>query len=333
MKLYIQRVAEGIHLTRSEAAEAMRCIMDGEASDAQIAALLIGLKVKGEQTSELLGFVETMRAKAVRISAEDPDAVDLCGTGGDGLGTFNISTAAAFVVAGAGATVAKHGNRSVSSACGSADILKALGVDITMPPERVERSVNRNGIGFLFAPLFHPAMKHAAKARSELGVKTCFNMLGPMTNPAGVRRQLVGAFSTPAARTMAEVFGQLDVMRVCVVHALDGMDEVSLGAATEVWQVGQSALRSYALTHDALGLPSWAAADLRGGTAEENAALVIGVLNGTPGPHRDVVVANAGLALTVAGKAASVRDGVALAAEAIDTGRALAKLRLLKEEA
>src|SRR5258706_5316568 len=206
MREFILKLNECHDLTREEASAAMRTIMDGQASDAQIAGFLMALRLKGEKPDELLGFVEVMRERSIRIALDDGDAIDMCGTGGDGTGTFNISTVASFVVAGAGVTVAKHGNRSISSACGSADVLRALGVNIDLAPERAGDCINSVGIGFLFAPLFHPAMKHAAKARAELGVKTLFNILGPMTNPAGVRRQLVGAFSEGAAQMMAGGF-------------------------------------------------------------------------------------------------------------------------------
>ena len=210
MKEFLAKISRREALSEEESGVAMATIMDGQATDAQIAGLLMALKVKGEQEQELLGFVEVMRERCLGVRIDDPDAIDMCGTGGDGSGTFNISTVASFVVAGAGVTVAKHGNRSMSSACGSADVLKALGVNIEFPAERAGACINKVGIGFLFAPLFHPAMKYAARARSELGVKTLFNLLGPMTNPAGVRRQLVGAFSPQAAQKMAGVFSHLD---------------------------------------------------------------------------------------------------------------------------
>lgn len=205
MREYLAKVTEGVDLTSEEAASAMRMIMQGEATEAQIAAFLVGLKTKGEQPEELLGFTQVMREKSIKIILEDPDAIDMCGTGGDGLHTFNISTTASFVVAGAGVTVAKHGNRSISSACGSADLLQSLGVSLEMKPEMIEKCINTIGIGFMFAPMFHPAMKHAAKPRKELGIKTCFNLLGPLTNTAGVRRQLAGVYDK---RLAALVFVQ-----------------------------------------------------------------------------------------------------------------------------
>ncbi|MBI1802849.1 MAG: anthranilate phosphoribosyltransferase [Ignavibacteriae bacterium] len=331
MKQFIQKIAEGQHLTREEAAAAMRTIMEGNATAAQIAALLIGMKLKEEQPDELLGFVEVMREKAIRVSIDDPDAIDMCGTGGDGAGTFNISTVASFVVAGAGVTVAKHGNRSISSNCGSADVLKALGVNIELPPEKVEECINAVGIGFLFAPLFHPAMKYAAKPRSELGVKTCFNMLGPMTNPAGVRRQLVGAFSQKAAEKMAAVFDRLGVDKVFVICSHDGMDEISLHARTTVHDVdGHRKPQTYELDPSSFPLPRVERSSILGGTAETNANLAIDVLKGTKGPHRDIVLANASSGLLVAGKAHDINEGIQLAAESIDSGKALDKLNKLR---
>jgi anthranilate phosphoribosyltransferase len=332
MKQFIQKIADREDLTREEAASVMRCIMEGSASDAQIAGLLMALRLKGEHPDELLGFVEVMRELSVKISIEDPEAIDMCGTGGDNAGTFNISTIASFVVAGAGVTVAKHGNRSVSSSCGSADVLKALGVNIEIPPSRVEMCINKTGVGFLFAPLFHPAMKHAAKPRAELGVKTCFNMLGPMTNPAGVKRQLVGTFSDNAAMTMATVFSQLDSVRVLVIHAHDGLDEVSLSVPTMVYDVHNRLFNGkYNVEPKSFGLSSVRPASILGGSPEANASIAIEILQGKKGPHRDIVLANAALGLLAAGKARVVREGVKKAEESIDSGKALEKLNLLKE--
>jgi len=332
MKQFVQKVAEGYHLSRDEAASAMRTIMEGKATDAQIAALLIGLKLKEEQTDELLGFVEVMREMSVHIRVEDPNAIDMCGTGGDGSGTFNISTVASFVAAGAGATVAKHGNRSISSVCGSADLLIALGVNIDLSPEKVETCINSIGIGFLFAPLFHPAMKYAAKSRSELGIKTCFNMLGPMTNPAGVRRQLVGAFNQKAAAKMATVFKQLGVDKVFVVCSDDGMDEISLHASTTVHEVtGSEPERTYTLDPASFALSAADRSSILGGTAEVNANIAMRVLEGVRSAHRDIVLANAAFGLLAAGMTHAIGEGVRLAAEAIDSGKALQKLNTLRE--
>ncbi len=341
MKGFIQKLSDRQDLTHEEAIKAMRTIMEGQATEAQIAAFLIALKFKGEQPDELRGFVEVMREKSVKVKLEDMDAIDMCGTGGDNSGTFNISTVASFVVAGAGVTVAKHGNRSFSSACGSADVLKALGVNIEQPPEKVEACINKLGIGFIFAPLFHPAMKYAAKPRSELGVKTCFNVLGPMTNPAGVRRQLVGTFDLDVANKMAVVFSQLDAEKVCVVCSQDGLDEISLGAPTAVYEVNsgnaipfrdnQQYSRKYDVEPALFGLPSVKRTSILGGSAETNASIAMNVLQGEKGPHRDVVLANAAFGLLVAGKAQTIQEGVNLASESVDSGRALKKLNELKE--
>ena len=339
MKAYIQKVSEKQNLTRNEAAAAMRTIMDGQATEAQIAGFLMALKLKGEHPDELLGFAEVMREKSVKVNIDDPDAIDMCGTGGDGSGTFNISTVASFVVAGAGVTVAKHGNRAMSSSCGSADVLKALGVNLEIPPEKVEACINKIGIGFLFAPLFHPAMKYAAKPRSELGVKTCFNLLGPMTNPAGVRRQLVGTFSQDAAEKMAQVFTRLNAVKVLLVHSEDGLDEVSLAASTTVFDVNSQLFNGkYNVEPKAFGLSAVTKDSIRGGSAETNASIAMKVLQGEKGPsptdgwraHRDVVLVNAAFGLLVAGKVRTVQEGVSMAVESIDSGKALKKLNDLR---
>jgi len=330
MKEYLRKVSERKHLTREEAADAMRQIMEGQATPAQIAALLIGLKMKGEQTEELLGFVEVMREKSVRVRVEDPDAIDLCGTGGDGQGTFNVSTAASFVVAGAGVTVAKHGNRSVSSQCGSADVLKALGIRIEIDVSTAERCINDLGIGFLFAPAFHPAMKHAAQPRAELGTKTCFNLLGPMTNPAGVRRQLVGAFSRTAAGRMADVFDRLGALSVFVVSSHDGLDEISLHAPTSVIEVHEDRpQKEYEINADTFQLNSTPTVKILGGDASKNASIILEILNGSKIPHREYVVANAAFGLLASSRAKSIEEGVHLAQESIDSGKARKKLREL----
>ncbi|HUN66249.1 MAG TPA: anthranilate phosphoribosyltransferase [Bacteroidota bacterium] len=327
MKEVIRKISEGEHLTREEAAGAMREIMEGSIPDAQIAGFLMGMRMKGEQPEELAGFVETMREKAVRIRVDDPDAIDLCGTGGDGTNTVNISTTVAFVVAGAGVTVAKHGNRSVSSASGSADLLQALGATLDVDPAVTERSINSIGVGFMFAPLYHPAMKHAAAARNQLGIKTCFNMLGPLTNPAGVTRQIVGAFSRDAAATIAGVFSLLPHTHVVISSSQDGMDEISLGASTDVFEkVSGRPLRSFVLSPGDFPLPQVEVASLAGSSPAGNARKTMDVLSGEPGPFRDVVLANAAYALIVAGKASCLEEGVACAGESIDSGRALATL-------
>jgi anthranilate phosphoribosyltransferase len=256
------------------------------------------------------------------------------GTGGDGLGTFNISTVAAFVAAGAGVTVAKHGNRSASGRCGSADVLIAMGVNVDLPPERVRECVNRIGIGFLFAPVFHPAMRHAADPRREIGVRTIFNMLGPLTNPAGVRRQVIGAFRPDAARVLAQAAVRLAARRACVVHNGAGMDEVGLEHPTAVYEVQEGrAISRYELCAADFRLPAHPVAGILTGSVDENASIARRVLDGEPGPARDVVIANAALALYVAGRSGTMAEGAGMAMESIDTGRAREKLRLLTEAA
>ncbi|MFI5253564.1 MAG: anthranilate phosphoribosyltransferase [Bacteroidota bacterium] len=330
MKFFIEKLCNHEHLSHDEAQDVMRNIMEGKATNAQIASLLIALKFNGEIPEEIIGFVEVMLEKAVKIQIDDPEAIDMCGTGGDGSGTFNISTAASFVVAGAGITVAKHGNRSISSSCGSADVLKALGVNIELPPERVADCINKIGIGFLFAPMFHPAMKYAAQTRADLGVKTCFNILGPMTNPARVKRQLVGAFSDEAAATLAAGFSNLGSKKVCIVHSSDGLDEVSLGAQTRVYEItGGSSMETYTIQPDALQLPIVKPSEIIGGSSDVNAKILSNILKGERGPHRDVVLANAAFGLYVAGKAQNPREGVSLAVESIDSGSAQHKLHQL----
>jgi anthranilate phosphoribosyltransferase len=332
MKQYIEKCLSGAGLTEDEASDALEQIMTGQATDVQIAGLLIALRAKGETADELVGFARTMRAKAVRLQLHDPDAVDMCGTGGDGRGTFNISTVATFVVAGAGITVAKHGNRSVSSRSGSADLLGALGVNIQISPERVQECVNRTGVGFLFAPLFHPAMKFAGKSRGELGVRTIFNMLGPITNPAGVRRQLVGTYRRDVASTIACTLGRLGTTRACVVHSEDGLDEVTISGETSVFETGSNgAVRSYAVSPGSFGLQKQAPSTMSGGDAPENAAIAMTILNGDQVPGRNVVIANAALGIFVAGRAANLREAAAAAAESLDSGRALAALNNLVE--
>jgi len=332
LKPYIEKAIERQHLTSDEAAEALELIMTNQGTEAQIAALLVALRAKGETIEELVGFARTMRRNAIRIRVEDEDAIDMCGTGGDGLGTFNISTISAIVAAGAGATVAKHGNRSVSSRSGSADVLGALGVNVQLPPERVEECVNRVGIGFLFAPLFHPAMRYAAKTRTELGIRTIFNMLGPITNPAGVRRQVIGTYHTSVAARLAGALRAMDSGRAYVVHSADGMDEVSVSGLTHVNEVaGDAPVREYSLSAGSFGLQQQGSEGAKGGDAGENAEITRRILEGGREPGRDVVVANAALGVYVAGKARSLKDASRMAAEAIDSGRAKQVLHRLVE--
>ena len=332
LKQYMEKCLAGENLTADEAAMALEVIMSGQATDAQIAGLLIAMRCKGETVDELVGFARTMRERSVKVKVDDPNAIDMCGTGGDGLGTFNISTLASFVAAGAGVTVAKHGNRSVSSKSGSADLLTALGVNIQHPAEKAADCINAVGIGFLFAPLFHPAMKYAAKPRSELGVRTIFNMLGPITNPAGVRKQVIGTYQQDVASRLAGALGQLSTEKACVLHGDDGMDEVSMSGGTKVFEVGVAGLmRTYSLDPASFGLSERPAGTVRGGDAGENALIALRVLDGEKGAYRDVVVANAALGIYVAGKANELLHATTLAEEAIDSGRARETLRNLVE--
>jgi anthranilate phosphoribosyltransferase len=332
MKNWIEKAIEGEHLTSVESAAALDLIMRGTCTNAQIAGLIVALRSKGETIDEIVGFARTMRDHGVKVEIENPDAIDMCGTGGDGSGTFNISTIAALVAAGAGVTVAKHGNKSVSSKSGSADILTALGVNVHMSSERVGPCINTVGIGFLFAPLFHPAMRFAAPVRGELGVRTIFNLLGPLTNPAGVKKQLVGTFRADAAPLIAGALQSLGTTRACVVHSDDGLDEVSVSDITRVTEVVEkNPLRAYAVAPSDFGLSTYARGAVAGGTPEENARMARSVLSGQGGPLRDVVIANAAVGLYVAGSSASLADASALASESIDSGRAANVLARLVE--
>jgi anthranilate phosphoribosyltransferase len=330
MKKYIEKCLQGEHLTTGEAALALDMIMSGTVPDVQIAGLMVALRAKGETIEEIVGFAQTMRAKSIKISVEDSGAIDMCGTGGDCSGTFNISTVASFVAAGAGATVAKHGNRSVSSLCGSADVLAELGVRIDLSPERAAESVNSVGIGFLFAPMFHPSMKYAGKARSELGIKSIFNILGPLTNPAGVGRQLIGTYNRGTAEKLAHAARSLGSLHVCVVHGGEGVDEIVLSGTTSVHEMRrENPVASYEVFPGTFQLPSALPGILKSSGREENARVALQVLRGERSPARDVVVANAAFGLYIAGKAKNVLEGVAAAEESIDSGRALQKLNRL----
>ncbi|MFH0990431.1 MAG: anthranilate phosphoribosyltransferase [bacterium] len=323
MKELLEKCLAGEHLTSSEASSALEMMMDGNASDALIAGLLIALRVKGETIDEVTGFARTMRERSVHISVNDPDAIDMCGTGGDGAGTFNVSTIASLVAAGAGVTIAKHGNKAVSSTCGSADILSALGVRIDLSPSQVEECVNTIGYGFMLAPLFHPAMKHVAKLRRELGVRTVFNMLGPITNPAGVRKQVIGTFSSSAARTLAGTLNALEAQHSFVVHGRAGIDEVTLTGETEVHEVKANfPISIREVDASAFALPEYPLSSLRGDGVEGNLRIAIDVLDGKEGAARDVVIANAALGIQVSGKGRNLTEAVSMARESLDSGSA-----------
>jgi anthranilate phosphoribosyltransferase len=330
MKAHIEKCLSGEHLTVVEASNALDTIMTGQATDSQIAGLLIALRAKGETVDELVGFARTMREHCVKVSIEDPEAIDMCGTGGDCSGTFNISTVASFVAAGAGVTVAKHGNRSVSSQSGSADVLTALGVNIQCSTETVQACVNRIGIGFLFAPLYHPAMKYAAKPRTELGVRSIFNIVGPLTNPAGVKRQVIGTYHRRAMHLLAGAIQKLGVDKACVVHSDDGMDEVALSSGTNVEELNKNEPpREYHLRPEDFGFSQLSVDGLRGGDKNANAAIALSVLKDGKSSARDVVIANAALGIFVSGKAKSILEGKQKAEESIRSGNALEKLHKL----
>lgn len=312
----------------ADAVVVMREIMEGVATPAQLGAYLTALSLKGETPEEIAGFVTVMREKSLRVNAPGR-AIDTCGTGGDRKGTFNISTAAAFVVAGAGLTAAKHGNRAASGECGSADVLEELGVRIELPPAGVERCLREIGIGFMFAPAYHPAMRYAAPVRREIGIRTVFNMLGPMTNPAGVSCQLIGVGYPEAGAKIAEVLRLLGTDHAIIVHSDDGMDELSLGSDTVGWEVREGMVRPYRVRPRELGLPPATPDDLRGGSPADNAAMMRAVLSGASGPIRDAVALNSGAALVAGDMASSLAEGIELAAAAIADGRAAAKLAAL----
>ncbi len=306
----------------------MTILLRGEATPAQIGALLMGLRSRGETEDEIAGLVESMRSAGVRIAPSREPLVDLCGTGGDGLGTFNISTAASFVAAGAGCAVAKHGNRSASSRCGSADVLEALRVPVDLAPDRAQRAIEELGFAFLFAPLYHPAMKHVAPVRKELRIRTVFNLLGPLSNPAGATHQLVGVYDDSVRPVLARVLGLLGTRKSWVVHGNGSVDELSIAGPTRVTVAGSSAVHDgsageLTVRPDDCGIASTPLEALRGGDAVENAAIIERILQGQKGPHRDAVVLNAGAAVHIAGIAATLREGVDRAREAIDSGAAL----------
>ncbi len=318
----LKKIIQKQDLDETEMADVMTEIMSGEATDAQIGAFMGALATKGETFSELAGAARAMRRKATRIQASSDTVVDTCGTGGDRSNTFNISTTAAFVVAGCGATVAKHGNRSVSSKCGSADLLEKLGVRLDVGPELVEEAIHEIGIGFLFAPVFHGAMRHAAKARKEVGVRSIFNMLGPLTNPAGANCQILGVYAPELTEMFAQALRLLGSRRVFVVHGHDGLDEISVCAPTRVSELKDGLIRTYDVTPEQLIGRSADPKELEGGDPEQNAEITQRILSGEKGPKRDVVVINAAAALVAAGIAKDFQDGVLRAEEAIDSGAA-----------
>ncbi|MBM4262169.1 MAG: anthranilate phosphoribosyltransferase [Deltaproteobacteria bacterium] len=322
----IENLVNRRNLSEAETTDVMNQIMTGEATPLQVASFLTALRMKGETVDEITGAAKVMRAKAHRVKVGGKTVLDTCGTGGDQKGTFNISTTAAFVVAGAGVDVAKHGNRSVSSQSGSADVLGALGVKVDAPRERVEQCIAEIGIGFLFAPLLHEAMKYAVQPRRDIGIRTVFNLLGPLTNPATATHQLLGLYSGELVALVAHVLKNLGSARAMAVHGMEGLDEISLCGPTKVAELRDGAVKEYTIEPEEFGLKRCPLSDLNGGSAQQSAGIVLSVLDGVKGPTRDVILLNSGAALYVAGRAATIKDGMAVAAESIDSGKARQKL-------
>lgn len=327
-KEFIAKVADGNSLSIDEAKNAFDIIMAGEATPAQIGGFLMGLRVKGETVEEISGAVLTMRSNMLSVSAS-PEAIDLVGTGGDNLGTYNISTCAAIVVAGCGVVVAKHGNRNLSSKSGAADVLKSLGVNVEITPDKVSDCIEKIGLGFMFAPSHHPAMRFVGPARQEMGVRTIFNLLGPLSNPAGVKKQLIGVFAEHWVEPIAHVLNELGSKRLWIVHGRDGLDEISTTGPTFVAELKDGKVETFEITPEDGGLPFSSLEDLKGGDADENAEAIKGVLEGERNPYRDVVLLNAAAALIIAGKSDSLAEGVNLAAKAIESGSAKNQLEKL----
>jgi len=325
IKEAIASLVSGHSLTTDEAAQVMEEIMQGKATPAQFGAFVTALRIKGETVDEIVGLARTMRANALPVNIDGP-VVDTCGTGGDGSHTFNISTAAAFVAAGAGLKVAKHGNRAMSSQCGSADVLEALGVKIDLNAEQVQRCLKEVGIGFMFAPIFHPAMRYAAAPRREIGIRTIFNILGPLTNPAGARAQLLGVGDESLIEKLALVLQNLGCQHAFLVHGVDGLDEITITGETHVCELKNGRIKRYTVSPKDFGLPRASSDSIKGGDIKENADLLHSVLAGALGPQRDVVLMNAAAALVVGGKVETLQQGAAIAKEVIDNGNASAKL-------
>jgi anthranilate phosphoribosyltransferase len=328
LKDFLPRLALGESLSEDEAEQAFNIIMSGEASAAQIGAFLMALRVRGETVAEITAAARIMRSKATQVQAPE-GAIDTCGTGGDASGTYNISTGAALVVAACGVPVAKHGNKAMSSKSGSADVLNALGVNLEAEMAHVEDCMKQANIGFLMAPRHHAAMRHVGPVRMELGTRTIFNLLGPLANPAGAQRQLLGVFAESWVQPLATVLGRLGAKRAMVVHGSDGLDEITTTGSTHVGEFRDGQVHTYTITPEDAGLPLASAADLKGGNAEQNAAALRALLDGATGAYRDIVLINAAAALMVADKVENLRDGVAMAAQAIDSGAAKATLEKL----
>lgn len=328
----IGALVNGESLAEPQAFAVATAIMDGRATPAQIAALLVAMRMKGETVDEITGFVSAMREKAASLPIDGDSLVDTCGTGGDSRGTFNISTVSAFVAAGAGCKIAKHGNRSVSSRCGSSEVLEELGIDTEMAPAETARCIERFGIGFLSAPQYHKATRHAVGPRREIGVRSIFNIIGPLTHPGGARRQLLGVFDGNLTEPLAHVLLRLGSTHCMVVHGEDGLDEITLTAPTRVSELRDGQVRTYSISPTDLGFESVAPEALHGGDPRTNARIALEVLGGKPGPARNVVLVNAGAAVYVAGRANDVGEGIAAAVESIDTGKALEALENLRSQ-
>ncbi|MGA9405869.1 MAG: anthranilate phosphoribosyltransferase [Bacteroidota bacterium] len=325
----IHTLIEKKDLSRQEAYDTMTEIMSGNASEPLIASFLTALRMKGEVAAEIAGCAQAMREKSTKIETKHAGVIDTCGTGGDSLGTFNISTAAAIVASGAGVVVAKHGNRAISSRCGSADVLKALGVNIEIPKEKVEQCLDQIGIAFLFAPMMHGAMKYAAPVRRELGIRTVFNVLGPLTNPAGARRQVLGVFNGQLTELLARVLLDLGTERAMVVHGGGGLDEISTLGKTLISEIKDGTISSYEFHHSSVGIPSGTLTEIAGGDAELNARIIRNILDGKKSAQRNIAVLNAGAAIYISGKAATFLDGIKIAEESIDSHKARTKLQEL----
>src|SRR3954467_10429444 len=331
LREHIRQAVEGVHLSREQAAQAMEAMLGGGAPIAQMAALLVALRMKGETPDEIAGAAQALRSRAVRVEVSQERLIDTCGTGGDSSHTFNISTAAAFVAAGGGARVAKNGNRAGSSKCGSADVLTALGVEVELSPAAVAACIDECGIGFLFAPRHHAAMRHVAPVRKDLAMRTLFNLLGPLANPAGARRQLLGVYSAELVPVLARTLAELGCDRAFVVHGSGGLDEISTAGPTLVCEVRDGAVHQFEFSPEDAGIHRTPLEGLRGGDAQENAEMLRGVLRGDNGPRRAATVLNGGAALAAAGVCESIPEGVRLAERAIDSGAALDRLeRLVK---
>lgn len=329
MKNYLELIAAKQDLSQAEMLEAARQMFREETTDAEIGAFLTALKTKGETAEEIAGMVDAIREKSVALNESLPNVMDNCGTGGDRSGSFNISTTSSFVVAGAGITVAKHGNRSISSKTGSADVLEQLGVSLQLTPEQVQEVLKENGIAFLFAPHVHPALKRVGKVRKELNIPTIFNVIGPLTNPVRLETQLMGVYRSDMLLMLAAVLQKLGRKRAVLIHGAGGMDEASLAGENHAVLLEDGEIVPFSLLPEDTGLPSYSIEEIKGSGANENAQILLDVLNGIPGAHRDTVLLNAGLAILANGKAKTIQEGIAIAKESIDSGKAMEKLQFL----